>query len=147
MGIGIKYFIIDENDNLKNISLKQMDKLLKREPNINLAVFAGKIVRYVTVIIENQNRKAVSITRMQGHFLNLDRYGKINPSEFNKEMQTAMEMIEIPSIADKSTNILDAKTKFTKMKYKQTYTWEITPQIEKQIYDAIFKNPSTRLLE
>src|SRR3989304_6152916 len=142
MGIGIKYFIIDENDNLKNISLKQMDKLLKREPNINLAVFAGKIVRYVTVIIENQNRKAVSITRMQGHFLNLDRYGKINPSEFNKEMQTAMEMIEIPSIADKSTNILDAKTKFTKMKYKQTYTWEITPQIEKQIYDAIFKNPS-----
>jgi hypothetical protein len=147
VGIGIKCFILDENDNLINISITRMNKLLNREPDTKLSEFAGKIVRYVTVIIENQNRKAVSITRIQGHFLQFDKLGKINLSEFDKDMRTAVEMIELPSIIDNDANILYAQSKFAKKRYKQTYTWEITPQIEKKIHDAIFGNPTIRLLK
>lgn len=139
MGIGFKHFIIDENDNLKSISITRMDKLLNQDKNTNLVEFAGKRIRYVTVTIQNKYREPIAIIRIQGHFLQLDKDGKIDISEFNKKMQSAMEMIELPSITNRNNKIIDAHNKFAKKKYKNTYTWEITPEIEERIYNAIFK--------
>jgi UV DNA damage repair endonuclease len=139
MGIGFKHFIIDENDNLKMISNTRMNKLINQDQNTNLIEFAGKRIRYVTVAIEYENREPISVVRIQGHFLELDKDGKVDIYGFNKEMQTAIGMIEIPDITNESKNVINAESKFAQERYKHTYTWEIIPQIEERIYNAIFK--------
>lgn len=129
MGIRVKYFIVDANDNLKNISKTKMNKLINQDQNTNFFEFAGKRMRYVTVVFEYKNREPISIESIKGCFLKLDKDGKLDVVEFDKQKQIALEMLSITN-----KNIISAEER-----YKRTYTWEITPQIEEQIYNKIFK--------
>ncbi len=64
MGVGLRIFIVNDDNSLERLSLKKYERLMKRDPDISFPQYAGKRVRYAEVAIEFENRKLVEIIRM-----------------------------------------------------------------------------------
>jgi hypothetical protein len=52
MGIGIRVFLIDDNDTLHRISMARLDRLLHFDRRESLHLYAGKRVRCAMVVVE-----------------------------------------------------------------------------------------------
>ena len=64
MGVGIRYFIVDDHDSVMTLSKQRLADILggrRGEPE-----WAGKTVRYLQVIVTVENRRVVKIHDLQG---------------------------------------------------------------------------------
>ncbi len=140
MGIGLRHFIYDEDSNtLNKIPNSKFEKLFKNDPSISLKEYANKTIKYITVIIENVNRKPVEIIDIQYGILKIDSNGRIDTNfktELDYDVMAIMSSM-LPSI-DKPANVIDASHDFAKDKYKNKYTWTPTPELEERIKSIIF---------
>ncbi|MGD8992868.1 MAG: hypothetical protein PVI00_15535 [Desulfobacterales bacterium] len=57
MGLGTRIFIVKEDDSLLRLALKRYNRLIKGHPDEDLMQYAGKKIRYASIVIEIMNRK------------------------------------------------------------------------------------------
>ena len=81
MGIGLRVFLVNDDDSLERLAVARYDRLLRRDPGECLRQYAGKRVRYALVAYEVENRKSLKILRMEYNYLFLDSEGRIDPAE------------------------------------------------------------------
>ena len=139
MGIGLRIFLVNDDDTIKRLALRRFNLLLKHNPDECLPQYAGKRVRYALVILEIGNRKPIEILRIQYSFLLFDSDGRLEPSEQEKWKRLALDMLP-PIFLDKhSQQVIDARHKFVKKRYDNEYRWTPSPEIEAAIVRSIFK--------
>ena len=78
MGIGLRIFIVNDDDSLERLALTRYERLMQRDPDTSFPQYAGKRVRYAEVAIEFENRKPVEILRMEYFIMHFDSKGWID---------------------------------------------------------------------
>ena len=84
------------------------------------------------------NRKPVEILLIQYAYLSFDSEGRIDTAELQKEMRLGVDMVPPVATEHLFLNVVDAEHRFLQKRYKDTHTWEPTPEIEAAIVEAVF---------
>ena len=138
MGIGLRIFLVHDDDSIQRLSLACYERLLRRDPKERLPRYAGKRVRYALVVLELVNRKPAEIMKAQYSFLSFDSEGRIDLTEQEREARLALEVLSPLHKEQQSHRVIDAQHKFAKKRYNNAYKWTPTPDIEAAIAEAIF---------
>jgi len=144
MGISLRMFLVDDDDSIKRFPLTRFEKLIWRNPEVNLSQYAGKRVRFIEVALELEQRKPVQILRFQPFVLSFDSEGFVDQAEQEKEQRMMAEVISTPLIKREPGNVIDAHHRFAKKHLDHRYRWTPTVEIEKAILDAIFGTDSNK---
>jgi hypothetical protein len=71
MGFGFQIFLIDEADKIIRIAATRFDRLRDRDPKESLLQYKNSRIRYAMVTLELENRKPISIARIDYGYLEL----------------------------------------------------------------------------
>jgi hypothetical protein len=143
MGFGFRIFLIDEADNLIRIAATRFDRLRDRDPKERLFQFKNSRIRYAMVILELENRKPISIARVDYGFLALDSEGRLDQEFFDAENMTAMSMLPSIPLPGESPNIIRARDKFAQKNSS------VSPRSESatfNVHDCMYLPPLSSLL-
>ncbi len=138
MGIGFRVFLIGINDSLTKIPMTHYSRLKERDTTLRFPQYKNQQLRYVLVCLDFDNREPISIDYIGCGFLKFDFEGRIDTEYLNNETKSGMEMLDY-DLDDKSSNLINAQHIFAKKVYHDNYTWKLTSELEKKIYDHIFK--------
>ena len=90
MGIGLRYFIFDMEDNHHRISESYYEKLKNGDITIP---FDNQKVRVAIAALDTKDRKAVAIRHIDCSYLYFDIHGKIDKNKEDEELQEAVELV------------------------------------------------------
>ena len=139
MGFCFRIFLIDEADKIIRIATARFDRLRDRDPKESLAQYKNSRIRYAMVILELENRKPISIVRVDYGYLALDFEGRVDKKFLDTESMTAVSMIPPIPLPGESPNIVRARDKFAERRFKNEFTWSPTPELEQSICNEAFK--------
>lgn len=138
MGIGLRIFLVNDDDSLERLAVARYDRLLRRDPEECLPQYAGKRVRYALVAYKVENRKPVEILRIEYSYLSLDSDGRIDAAEQEREMVLAVDLFP-PVLPEKEPRqVIDAKHRFARKRYDAKYRWTPSRELEAAILNAVF---------
>ncbi len=138
MGVGLRIFLVNDDDTIKRLPLVRYERLVRRDPQEIMPQYAGKRVRYAEVAVELEQRKPVEILRLQYFILPFDSEGRIDAAEREKEMRLAVDVLPPYTKDEDLGDVIDARHFFAKKRYDNEYRWRPTPEIEAEILRAIF---------
>ena len=78
MGIGIRVFLIGDNDSLQRISMARLDRLLHFDRRETLQEYAGKCMGCAMVFLEVVGRQVLSEEKFDNHVIRFYKNNKIN---------------------------------------------------------------------
>ena len=82
MGIGIRLYIVEDDDSLKRIPFNRYERMLRGVPGEALPQYSGRRMRSICAAIDMINRKPAEILRLEFSYLAFDSEGKLDRSEF-----------------------------------------------------------------
>ena len=138
MGIGIRIFVVNDDDSIKRLELERYDRLLQRDPKERFPQYAGKRVRYALVIVNLVDRKPAEILRIQYSYLSFDSEGRIDPAEGEREARLLLEILPPEPIIRYPWDVIEPKRSLPKKCHDDEHKWMATPDIEAAIVKAIF---------
>ena len=138
MGLGLRIFLVNDDDSLQRLPLVRYERLWRRDPEERLPQYAGKRTRYAEVLVEFDERKPVAIWRIQYFFLTFDSQGRLDPAEQERESKLAIEGLPNYNTEEQPSGVIDARQHFARKRYKDAYRWAPKREIEEAIVDAIF---------
>ncbi len=138
MGVGLRIFLINDDDSLQRLAVARYDRLLRRNPEERLPQYADKRVRYALVAYEVENRKPVEILKIEYNYLSLDSEGRIDAVEEEKTRRMAVDLFPPVLPEEQPRQVIDAKHLFAKKRYDAKYRWTPSPELETAIVRAIF---------
>jgi hypothetical protein len=141
MGVTIKVFIVEDDDRLRSIPLKQYQGLMDADPSVNpLPEYADRKIRYISVTVGLENRKPAAIGRIYSNYLCFDENGRINQDFWEAEKRAAVESLssKIFSKKNRTDNVIEADHIFKEKRHKNEFHWTPTLEIEKAVTDAVF---------
>ena len=139
MGYGFRIFLIDEADKIIRIAAARFDRLRGRDPKEALIQYKDSRIRYAMVTLELENRRPISIVRIDYGYLSLDSEGRLDQKFLDAENMTALSMIPSIRFPDESPNIIRASEKFAQKRFINEFTWSPTPELEHAICNEAFK--------
>jgi hypothetical protein len=142
MGVGLRIFIVNDDNSLERLALKKYERLMQHDPDLFLPQYAGKRVRYAEVAVEFENRKPVEILRMEYFIMQFDSKGRIGGTVQDDIMSLGVNLTP-PIYFEKDPVVIDAQHHFAKKRFDHQFRWKPTPEIEMSILKSIFK---TKLL-
>ena len=124
MGVGIRYFIVDDHDSVMTLSKQRLTDIFggrRGEPE-----WAGKTVRYLQVIVTVENRRVVKIHDVQGLQLTLDAEGRYSEEAQTAARRAAANAVDfgLPDPHVHGPNVADARGVFAKRAYAAKYHWK-----------------------
>jgi hypothetical protein len=137
MGIGLRIFLITEDDSLRRLSGTKFQRLRRGEPQERLPEYANKQIRYALVVLETEHRKPVAIHMIQYAYLFFDAEGRLDRANLEQAARLALDMV--PPLASEIRNgqIIDARHQFAKKRYHDQYKWTPTPELEAAIVRGV----------
>lgn len=141
-GIGLRIYLIDDNDFLLRLSMARYRRLSRRELDERLPQYAGKRVRCATVVLELAGRKPVAINRINYHKLSFDAEGRLDSTELERQARLAVEVLPPLTDEERSGQVINARSHFAKKRYGHEFKWTATPEIQAAIVAAIFGKES-----
>ncbi len=139
MGVGLRIFIVNDDNSLERLALKTYERLMKCDPDISFPQYAGKRVRYAEVAIELKNRKPVEVLRMEYFIMHFDAKGRIDGTVRDDVMRLGVNLTP-PIYFKNDPVVIYAQHHFAKKRFDHQFRWKPTPEIEMTILKAIFKN-------
>lgn len=124
MGVGIRYVVVDDHDNVMTLSKQRLTDVFGGrwgEPE-----WAGRTIRYLQVIVTVENRRVVKVHDVQGLQLTLDAKGRHSEEAQTAAMQDAVNAVDfgLPALHVHGPNMADARGLFAKRAYAAKYHWK-----------------------
>lgn len=145
MGIGLRVFLINDDNSLQPLAVKRYNRLLRLDSRECLPPYAGKRVRYALVVVDFADRKPVEIIQIQYAILNFDSDGRIDAGEQEKEWLLAVDSLPPVDNEKLPQPVIDARHHFAQKRYQDKYRWHPGPELEAAIVAAIFESNATKL--
>ena len=139
MGIGLRIFLIDDNNAVQGLAIRRFERLTRYDSAETLPQCAGKRARCAIVILEIANRKPVSILDVSYTILPFDSQGRIDRGEMDREMRLAVDSISDFLPKPQSGNVVDATARFAQKRMNDEFSWKPEPEVKAAIVEAIFK--------
>jgi len=137
MGIGIRVFLVDDNDSLQRLPMARLERLLRFDRRESLPQHAGKRVRCAMVFLEVAGRRVFSIRNGDYFLLPFDDKGRINKKEWEKGMRLGMDLLPPLSGEQYPKQVIDAQHRFAKRRYEHEFKWKPSRKMEEAIVAAI----------
>ena len=138
MGIGIRIFVVNDDDSIKRLALARYDRLLERDPKERFSQYAGKRVRYALVVVDLVDREPAESLRIQCSYLSFDSEGRIDPAEGEREARLLLDILPSEPIISYPWAVVEPKRSLSKKCHDDEHKWMATPDIEAAIVKAIF---------
>jgi len=139
MGIGIRVFLVDDNDSVQRLPLARLDRLLHFDREESLPQHAGKRIRCAMVFLQVVGRQVLSIRNVDYLLLTFDDKGRIDKKEWEKGMRLGMDLLP-PSFKEENTKqVINASHRFAKRRYEHEFKWKPSRKVEEAIVGAIFR--------
>ena len=124
MGVGIRYFVVDDHDSVMKVSKQRLTDMFdgrRRELE-----WAGKTIRYLQVIVTVENRRVVQVHDAQGLQLTLDAEGRHSEEAQMARGRAAVNAVDfgLPDRRVHGPNVADARGLFAKRAYAAKYHWK-----------------------
>ena len=139
MGFGFRIFLVDEADKIIRIPATRFDRIRDRDPKESFPQYKNSRIRYAMVILELENRKPISIARIDYGYLAFGSEGRVDQKFLDAESLTAVNMIPPIRFPGESPNIVHAGNRFAAKRFKNEFTWLPTTELEQTICDEAFK--------
>ena len=117
MGLSIRIFIVEEDDTIKRLPLARYERLVKRDPNESLPKCAGQRVRYALIVVDLINRKPIEVVRDEYAYLDFGGEGRFKEPAYEKENNSAFDMLDFFSLKQQDKRVIDARHKFARKRY------------------------------
>jgi hypothetical protein len=137
MSTSIRIFIINDDDRVESLPVARYEKLLRRDVGIKISKYAGRRIRYASVVVELADRKPINVLYAQYSYLAFDAEGRLDINEREKKATSALDMLP-PLYQNIDKHMIDARHKFARKRYEDTYKWQPSPEILADIESAIF---------
>ena len=141
MGLVFRTYIC-EDDKVKKIPAKKFQRLWKGDPKEKILEYAGKHVKFASIVVQLENRKPVNVAHSDYMIIKIDDQGKFDRQEMDQMHIDAMKGIDLLGelYPDKDTpeNVIDKTKYFQHKKYLNKYQWKPNPKVTGDIYDLIF---------
>jgi hypothetical protein len=139
LGIGVRIFVVNDDDSIRRLELARYDRLLQRDPNEQLTEYTGKRVRYALVVVYLVDREPAEILRIQYSYLSFDSEGRIDQAEGERESRLLLEILPPKPIIRYPWDVVEPKRSLPKKCHDDEHKWMATPDIEAAIVEAIFE--------
>jgi hypothetical protein len=136
MGIGLRVFLIHDDDSIIHLSVERYNRVLHRDPKELLPQYAGRRVRCAIAVLEVIDRKPKRIRELECSFLQFDSEGRLDNEEMEREARYAMDLLP-PLAESEESPIVDARYLFAQRRLQQQFRWTPTPEIETAIEYSI----------
>ena len=138
VGLGLRIFIINDDDTVKRFPVSKYERLLRDDPKERLLQYAGKKIRFAELAVEFYQWKPIKIIRLLPFILHFDSGGSIDAREMQKERSLAMEAHPLYHAEEGAANVIDARHYFARKRYNYEYRWKLTEKIVSAIATALF---------
>lgn len=147
MGLGIRIFIVDDDESLHRLPLTRFQRLLDADSDECLPQYSGKQMRCAMVVLDVSGRKPLHIKHIDYLVLHFDSNGRFDRNALIRETRLAFECFSPLSKSDLTDSLIDdslidARNYFSKKRYENEFKWKPTPGIDRAIKNAIFKDSS-----
>src|SRR2546422_5400964 len=78
MGLGIRVFLIDDDDKIRRFPYTRFDRLISRESDETLPEFANRTVRCAIVFLETIDRQPGNVRNLDFLILEFDKHGRLD---------------------------------------------------------------------
>jgi hypothetical protein len=139
VGIGIRVFLIGDDESLQRLSMARLDRLLRFEPGEHLPQHAGKQIRCAMVILQVTGKQPVAIRHIDYFLIPFDAKGRLNKKEWERGIRLAMEIM--PSVLKEQhpKGVIESQHRFAKRRYDHEFKWKPSRKVEEAIVAAIFR--------
>ena len=138
MGLGIRIFVVEEDDTIKRLPLTRYERLLKRDPDERLPKYAGMRLRYALIVVNLVNRKPIEIVRDEFFYLDFDKNGRLKEAEYEKKESSALDLLDFFLMKQQDKRVIDARNRFARKRYFDKNTWKPTDELVTAIAETIF---------
>jgi hypothetical protein len=142
MGIGIRVFLVDDNDSLQRLPLARLERLLHFDRGESLPQYAGKRIRRTMVFLQVSGRQVLSIRNVDYLLLTFDDKGRINKKEWEKGMRLGMDLLPPLLNEENSKQIINASHRFAKRRYEHEFKWKPSRKVEEALVASVFGKAS-----
>jgi len=139
MGFGFRIFLIDEADKIIRIPATRFDRIRDRDPKESFPQYKNSRIRYAMVILELENRKPISIARIDYGYLAFDSEGKVDQKFLDTEGQVAISMMPSIPLSGEPKNIVHASDRFAQKRFKDEFTWTPSFELEQKLIKKSFE--------
>ena len=138
MGLGLRLYIVNDDDSLVRIPWARYERMFKRDPKERFPRYAGQRERCVEVVLELENREPIAIRRINYFLIKFDAHGRVDASEQKREMMLALDLLSFPDSPDEPRKVVNASHRFAKRRLEHSFKWMPSKTIESAIREAIF---------
>lgn len=142
MGIGVRFYIWNDNKGFRRYPRTSFVKSYHGIPNKDFIEYAGTRIKYVMVYLEMESRRPIEIRHIDCGIFTVDDDGKFNQDEVIETKRLAMESLVTPAMAkfihDTDSNVVWSTGLFAIKKSKELYSWELTGNQLNQLIEDIF---------
>ncbi len=138
MGVGVRVFIIEEDDTVHKLSHAAFERLTRKDSKECLPKYAGQRIRYALIAVQMKNRKPVDILHTEESFFTFDSKGRLDFSDRDEMIKLVFASLTPIEENQPKKKVVDARHHFAKKKYKRKFTWKPTLQIAETIVGMIF---------
>ena len=140
MGIGVRTFLIDNDDSLQRFSMARLDKLLRSGFRETLPQYAGKRIRCAMVFLKIVDRRPVGVRNMDCFVIPFDARGRIAKKEWTRRVRLALELLPSVPGGMYSKQVIDARHRFMKRRYDHEFKWKPSREVKEAIVAQIFRS-------
>jgi len=126
MRTSLRIFIVNDDDRVEALPVARYEKLLRRDLDFTVPQYAGRRIRYASVVVELENQKPLRIIYAQYSYLAFDTEGRLDIYEREKKAASALEMLP-PLYQGIDSKMIDARHQFARKRYEDTYRWRPSP--------------------
>jgi len=135
--MGLRIFLVHEDDSLKRLSIDRFERLRRDDPNARLPQYASQKIRYTLVFLETKDRRAVGINYIDYGYLVFDSNGCLDADYREQAARMALEILPPIELGAGSDSVIDAGHKFAKKRYENQFRWRPTKEMEVAIIKAV----------
>lgn len=138
MGIGLRVFLVDNNDAFIKVSYARWERLHSNHPTERFPEYAGKRMRFIMVFLDLEERKPVYINHLDLGYIIFDADGKMDQEDWERHKHLVVESADLFGPEENEGNVINAQTEFLRRTYRHRYRWEFPDGMLERLIKTIF---------
>lgn len=135
MGFGIRVYGIDPSGQVRRITVSTFERLYDGAKDKPIPAYAGQRIKIAMLFLRTQNRKPISIRRIEYSIVFFDSKGCIDQDQVREAMHMAANSAEWFG-AEPQDVLTRLKPSLARLKYRDKFSWIPTKE-EKQSIERL----------
>lgn len=139
MGAGARYFIIEDDDNIRRISAAQFDRLTAERSTERLPEYAGHRMRFASIYVDFANRRPVGIRKAEFGCLLFDKRGRFDVSEWIDVVMAGVDNY-LARFEPPPTDPRERREQAARRRIKRIHDWKPSRSLRSRLNSSAMKS-------